>query len=152
MKGKTLRLNRVCYSCGTTKSTLDKRGFEKWNPNKDLDNRYLCHICFMHFIANPKRNGKGTKFLKFKNKYIKFSKNPRSGICSWCNKNIKKGTIKRTNLHHWFYLVIMPWACTIELCNSCHGKESWKLSGYKPRSIPHRDCRGRFIANDCGLL
>ena len=73
----------------------------------------------------------------------------RHGICQNCNKKIgdeyvnchgKKSKIKRTSVHHFAeydYNDILK--DTRELCNSCHSKETRRLS---PR-IP-RDSLGRF--------
>jgi hypothetical protein len=58
--------------------------------------------------------------LVFLRKFIILTFNPRTGYCSWCPNNIHDGSCKRTAMHHWFYLTIMPWACTEELCSSCH--------------------------------
>jgi len=45
-----------------------------------------------------------------------------TGYCSKCKNNMHDGTCKITHMHHLFYVPIMPWACRIELCASCHGK------------------------------
>ena len=41
-------------------------------------------------------------------------------------RKINYSTCKVTNSHHLFYLPIMVWACTIELCPKCHGIETVK--------------------------
>lgn len=58
---------------------------------------------------------------------------PKKGFCSWCTKNIFDKSCKRTHIHHYFYLPIMTWACTIEICARCHGIESWRLRKEKNR-------------------
>lgn len=78
------------------------------------------------------------KRITFKGKRVSLKSAPRRNRCERCGKNkgdsfidydgiIRK--IRRTSMHHWFYLIIMPWACTEELCNSCHTKERWMPRG-----------------------
>lgn len=46
--------------------------------------------------------------------------NPRTGVCMRCGKSVAQGQIKKTNMHHIAYIPIMVWACTVEVCLSCH--------------------------------
>jgi len=62
------------------------------------------------------------KRINFKGKLIGLEKEPRIGICSKCGKSVKKGEIKRTNLHHLKYDPKNPLNHTIELCVGCHNK------------------------------
>ncbi len=59
-----------------------------------------------------------TRRLKFKNKMIHVKDNPRTGFCSLCNYT---GV---THIHHIVYHDDDPLKDTIELCPSCHRKES----------------------------
>lgn len=78
-----------------------KRGHDKWHP-----------------ITNPKR-------MWFKNKSISLKENPRTGVCSLCRYQGK------THMHHTQYDKSDPLKHTIELCISCHGKESYRLGQFK---------------------
>ena len=60
---------------------------------------------------NNKNNARRIRFL---GKRFPLSFNPRKGECSEC------GDIGQTDIHHWKYIPCMPWACTEELCDSCH--------------------------------
>lgn len=69
--------------------------------------------------------------INFKGKIIRLGFVPRIGICSKCGK---KG---KTDLHHEEYDSNNILANTIELCDSCHSKETTKHR--------IRDKLGRFI-------
>lgn len=75
---------------------------------------------------NSHRNRK--RRISFLNRRFYIEKNLRIGECSRC-----KVVLKKTHLHHWFYLPIMIWACTEELCISCHAYETWRLVKKKNR-------------------
>lgn len=62
-------------------------------------------------VYNEKFNSRRIYFL---GKRIVLTWSPRNGFCSDC------GYIGKTDMHHWFYLPCMPWACAKELCESCH--------------------------------
>jgi hypothetical protein len=49
----------------------------------------------------------------------------RKDVCSECEK---KGEM---HLHHVAYIPIMPWACVLELCQSCHGSKTYGLGQSK---------------------
>lgn len=61
---------------------------------------------------NDKNNARRLRFL---GKRIVLSFIPRTGKCSKCGK---KGA---TDMHHLKYIPCIPWACTKELCDKCHG-------------------------------
>lgn len=123
--------DRKCLNCGSDKTYIHKDGRKQWHVYLD---GYLCKKCYNNLILNPKLNRINNDrwnsvsiiFLKL---HIFLSFNPRKGICSWCGKKkgekftTKKGSMGTilTHMHHWFYLPIMPWACTEEICNQCHG-------------------------------
>ena len=114
----------------------------------------MCHKCYNKYFLNPRwapindpmrinPGGKG---------HIRLDHNPRTGVCAWCGK--KKGDeyintrgktaiIKFTNIHHIAYHDD-PLKDTVELCNSCHTKESMRLR--KLNNQDNRDPKtGRFI-------
>jgi hypothetical protein len=89
--------------------------------------------------VNSKRNPlNGPKRIVIQGRRIFTGRLLRRGKCSECGKGIgdsyinkygKNAIIKQTHMHHWFYLVIMPWACTVELCASCHIKKEKRRVG-----------------------
>lgn len=133
---------RVCAACDSDKTYIrPESGRPHWFR---WDGLWLCKKCRVLYVDSPIKRQKWGKHIdpkriNFHNKIISIKYIPRKGICSRCGK--KKGdeyhgwrnkekVVERTSLHHWFYLVIMPWACTEELCYSCHTKESWRLGQY----------------------
>jgi hypothetical protein len=68
--------------------------------------------------------------MKFKDKVIHIEKNPRTGVCSLCGNKVGEG-IKRTGMHHIEYHDRNPLKDTVELCGSCHIKESMKKYGVR---------------------
>lgn len=110
--------DRKCLNCNSTKTHIYKDGRKQWHLYKD---GRLCKKCFNNLIQNPKLNKKWNGLaIRFLGIRIFLSFNPRKGYCSWCPSNIFDGTTERTHMHHWFYVRILPWACTEEICNSCH--------------------------------
>ena len=124
---------RVCAACdSTTTYTNPKTGHMQWHIH---DGYWFCHKCFEHYIHGPiyapVRNAKwnpinSVRRQLYKYKSINHKKNPRKGICELCGA-IKGINCKQTNLHHIDYHDDDPLKDTIELCASCHMKESWKL-------------------------
>jgi len=124
------------------------------NDKKKSWRRGMCHKCYNKSINNPKWNPiNGPRRINPKgNGHIYLKENPRKGVCSWCHK--KKGDeytntegkiarIKQTLIHHIKYHED-PLKDTIELCNSCHTKESIRLR--KLRNEDNRDPKtGRFL-------
>ena len=84
-----------------------------------------------------KYNAKNTpKLLCYASKQHLLTFNPRKGECEWCGK--KKGDeyidhdgklakVKVTNKHHIEYIPIFIWFATVELCKSCHVRETERL-------------------------
>lgn len=72
---------------------------------------------------------------------------PRTDKCARCGR-VKDGiNIRRTCRHHWFYLPIMRWACTEELCNSCHKSNHGPYRGKRKK---YRRNIFRFECYYCG--
>ena len=78
--------------------------------------------------------------IAYKRKYIGLGFNPRKGQCSWCGN--KKGDeyidahgkvmkTQKIDLHHIEYHDDDILATTIEICTSCHSKESARLRKLK---------------------
>ena len=64
--------------------------------------------------------------IKFCGKTIYIGFRQQTGHCTKCPRNIYDGSCKQTDMHHYFYCVIMPWACRVELCDKCHGHLSYE--------------------------
>jgi len=105
MKLSKIKDKRFCYSCQSTKTYLNQ-----WYNHSNWYCKKRNNVLF----NNPRR-------IWFKGKQIILKENPRKGICKVCRRETK------THLHHQKYDQINPLKDTIELCLSCHCKESWKL-------------------------
>lgn len=116
--------NRECYCCGSTKTWISKDGRRHWAINKDqLGNTIgvLCKLCNTRLIVNAKYNPiKSKQVINFLGKPIHLGYDPRTHVCSIC------GNSGLTHLHHEKYNESKPLDHTIELCPSCHSKETWK--------------------------
>ena len=145
MKDSRTQDKRICYVCGSEKTCHDGKGYPNWYLNPPTILR-ICQLCYMRYIvdrahkralrrkssvkSNPRR-------FRFKDKYLRLSKNPRSGVCQQCGRIGGK-----TDIHHEKYDKLNPLAYTIELCAVCHGKRTWKNMGidrlYSPRNTKHQ--------------
>ena len=137
---------RVCVKCGATTTYINTNGRQQWG---NVNGECYCSRCWDKqrlWKKLPSKRIKGKKRLTFQRKRIQLQENPRKGKCKVCGKKVgdeyvnyrgQVKRIKRTHLHHYFYVSIMPWACTIELCVPCHSRESWKAGtiGLKRREI-----------------
>ena len=63
--------------------------------------------------------------ITYKGMRIQLKFNPRTGKCKWCGREGK------TEIHHIEYHDDDPLKDTIELCKSCHGKETYRLGQIK---------------------
>lgn len=120
-------IQRVCYSCGSDKSSGD------WFFNYDINNsnfvlHVLCYDCYNHLVKTPnyaeREHAKNQFRFYYKRKEVFTDVVQRTGYCSLptCHKNIYDGSCKLTNMHHIFYDDNDPEAGRIELCPSCHAK------------------------------
>lgn len=125
-------------SCGKKEVYNGTKWKEHWYNHKTGK---ICYNHYMNIYSQPKVTAKGywktynkkrrswktrhdkDNHLLFLGKIVYLSFNPRTGYCSYCSNNILDKTAIRTNIHHLFYVPIMVWACTVELCPSCHIKE-----------------------------
>lgn len=123
---------RICYNCNSDATYIDKKGYSHWYKH---NGDYLCEKCHARLITNPKWNpihdkiygpSRNKKYnprqMMFNGKMILLKENPRKGICEWCNR---KGL---THMHHTRYDDNDPLKHTVELCPSCHAKESHRLA------------------------
>ncbi len=137
-----LENKKICAACDSETTYITKQGYEFWHNH---DGYRLCQNCYVKYVqpskskedirkSNIKTHRKWSpRRITFKGKRVLTYGVLRKGKCSKCGKKIgdeyinRKGEIdliKRTNMHHWFYLIIMPWSCTEELCVPCHRKKS----------------------------
>lgn len=134
----------VCYSCGSDSSNTNSKGVANWYLN--LPTRFvLCYRCYASLIRDANRPSGYQRHcwerqLNFKGKRLLFASRLRTGICSQCN------FVGRTDLHHTEYDESNPLAHTVELCRSCHLKESWRLGQYRFTERLRDPSSGRFLA------
>lgn len=121
---------RVCSNCNSKNTQILKNGIPNWRKH---ENKYLCHRCYNRLISNPKLN---PRRINFKGKIIYLKENPRTGKCAFClksrgdeyvNRFGEIAIIRKTDLHHLEYHDGDPLKDTVELCVSCHMKESRRL-------------------------
>ena len=114
---------KVCNRCGSDKTT-DRW----WNHDKENNGLPICRRCYNNHIRYRSPESIRKEYVRrytFKSKLIYHNEVPRKGVCSKCGA--RAGIeCKRTQLHHTDYDSDNPLAHTIELCASCHGKETWK--------------------------
>lgn len=132
LENREIEDKRFCNNCKSTKTRI--RGtWEEWRYNNGL--RYCINCYARLFVSKEKKSEQNKKRLWFNGKCIRVKNKIKLGICERCKKKIgdkfidffgKEQIIRKTDMHHWFYLIIMPWACTEELCVSCHSKIRWR--------------------------
>ena len=116
---------RQCVNCNSTTTTLRKgTKYQYWFKHKEKDG-YVCKKCYNKLYLNPRWYEKNSSRLLWwtpTGKLIRVKENPRKGVCQWCGK---KGF---TNIHHFAeYHEDDPLKDTVELCASCHTKETRRL-------------------------
>lgn len=144
MLSKTVETRTCLYFnlCKKTETYNGRKWQLIWNHYKD---GFLCRNHYSKIVSNPKQtkeykkkyNSKygyeyrnkydkirNTKLVGYKGRQIVLSFNPRKGFCNWCPNNIFNGSCKRTHKHHIEYYPIFVWFGTVEICNSCHAKET----------------------------
>lgn len=119
------RLNqRLCSNCDSnhTLVTTQKEKYPHSRWYKDGKGGWWCNKCHHKIVFTPEiRKVWNSRRMKFKDKIISLTVNPRKGICSWCGF---KGI---THMHHIQYHKDNPLKDAIELCISCHAKETRRL-------------------------
>jgi DNA-directed RNA polymerase subunit RPC12/RpoP len=134
---------RICIYCGSQTTYTDKRNNAHWY---DHDGWY-CEKCNNKLFKNPKWHPITRKRkLNFRGKWTYVGKNPRTGRCSKCGKTVgdiyinkfgKEAILKHTHMHHVQYHDDDPLKDTIELCQSCHLRETWRLQRLKVANTSH---------------
>ena len=142
------QIERRCtffYECQKSEVYNDIKWNEHWRKFND---KFICSKHYSRLISNPKRVYEDRKEkqreynkihnpitnpiyskrdLTYKDRRIQLKENPRKGYCTWCSNNIHDKSCKRTGMHHIVYVPIFVWFATIELCASCHSKETQRL-------------------------
>jgi hypothetical protein len=125
-------INRICIACDSTTTYIRSGKYSVWRKHEGY---WYCHKCFAKYITHPvyapgynKKWGpiNSIKRLVFEGKQFHLKENPRKGVCESCGA-IKGIDCKNTNIHHIEYHEEDILKDTIELCNSCHRKEHWRL-------------------------
>lgn len=123
---------RQCYSCGKTGIPPMRCYFNL--PTKLL----LCNYCYNSLFLREKKNIQRRKHRYNDRRMTVFGntlfldRDPRIGVCNWC-RAVTNIDCKRTNLHHDMnrYDLRDPLKYTIELCFSCHRKETVRLRDFQ---------------------
>ena len=130
MVGKTVDSRKCLYfnECGK-EETHNGKWKEHWYRYKD---GFICRHHFRKLIGNPKQSYEywrkyNERQIVFLGKVFYLSWNIRKGFCSWCPNNIHDNSCLQTQMHHYFYVPIMVWCCTEEICVQCHTIESERL-------------------------
>lgn len=136
--------DRICSNCGSNKTLIEiynNKSIARWYHNKDDYNKLLCCSCYWKIYPQPK-NQRRKNWNRIKNRRLDFCgitiilsfELPRE-ICEICGITRK---LKRIDRHHYFYCIIMPWACTTSICKKCHGRIS--QSKIKQKNMSNRKC------------
>ena len=129
---------RVCSNCGSNKTYLAKGKYPQWYIGGTI-----CHNC--HALLWNKNNPDRVKMNSLRRinprgkKEVVVKDNPRKGVCLWC------GFKGLTDIHHIKYHDDDPLRDTIELCRSCHMRETRRLS-----PITRDSKTGRFLSATAG--
>ena len=129
-----LTVKRICVACDSTTTYIDKNGWVMWRFH---DGDWFCNVCYQRYVAihryYPQPNRKFKPHFMFLGKPVYTKDEPRKGECNLCHKKVgdkfidyygKERILKGTDLHHIEYHKDDPLKDTVELCDSCHMKES----------------------------
>ena len=121
---------RTCLNCGSTTTRIRKpknrpNSYEHWHK---YEGGFLCTKCYDKLIHNPRDSFRNNhRRILFKDKRVHIDVDPRIGICNFCCAVVGVNC-KRTNMHHLEYHPEDPLKDAIEICPSCHFKETRKTS------------------------
>lgn len=147
MKEQNFKDKRVCVNCGSDKTYISNpknrpNTYPRWYNYKD---GRVCHKCRWKLIDGIKHTTNQIAWTPAGRRgRMRLKDIPRKGICDWCGKKIgdsyigwrnKIKTVKRTNIHHFEYHANDPLKDTVELCNSCHSKETRRLEKHSTRAV-----------------
>lgn len=123
---------RKCRVCGLEAGSLED--LYKFHKSRKQPHGYdnLCKSCQNTSFreggryANLKKNNNAKRpyetLICFKEKQILLKKNPRTNVCSICNRKYPDDLKQQTSMHHVEYHPTTPLQDTIEICASCHAK------------------------------
>lgn len=97
-----------------------RRSTQEYREHNRITHRY-------YMLTHPEKT-----LHRFKEKWRYLSKDPKIGVCNWC-RAVTPFDCNRTSLHHDEnrYNINNPLQYTIEICDSCHMKESRRLQRFK---------------------
>ena len=136
---------RKCFNCGSNQTrtafhSSDKHPYKVW---RRIKGEWHCHNCYCKLTTTPERQKqKNANRFKYKGKYVRTQEilRKRTGKCSRCPNNIFDGSCEYTQFHHiGEYVDDDPMANTVELCLSCHSKETYKTTLKKRKWHPIKD-------------
>lgn len=137
-------IGRKCAICGSDTTRADKRGYLHWIPKPDDREKHICYACWAKHYRTKRSKEKNRFYnnrlnpifqarrITFQNKRISLDSDIRVDVCNWCRAvkgqiNAQNGRlVKTTHMHHEQYDENMPAAHTIEICEYCHPKETWR--------------------------
>ena len=142
---------RVCELCGTDSSYKDYyyKGEKLEGQHLDWYSNYndyktLCGKCWRRLRQREKRKdytretwkkiwqGYTNRTLRFKKTSKIYGHDIKCGVCNYCRK-VAGIDCARTERHHEQYDKDNPLAYTIELCTSCHVKETYRFNKHTGR-------------------
>jgi hypothetical protein len=128
MKGTVTLDKRLCYACSSNETYIDREGVPRWYFNKGTD-LVLCNKCYKHLIGDYNYVRKNrSRFYTYRNKKKQAKSDVRIGVCNWCRAVVPFDT-RETHTHHDgnLYDDSNPLRYTIEICESCHPEETFRL-------------------------
>lgn len=128
---------KVCTCCDSVETYIRPNGLEQWY--NDGNGGRLCHKCYKKNIEYPDR---GYRRLRFKDRRIVLDVALRIGVCNWC-RAVVPFDCKLTHMHHERYNPDNPKEGTIEVCITCHHKETHRLqreANGEPSALEERRC------------
>lgn len=92
---------RICSNCDSNETliSINRYGYEYKRWTSDGKGGWLCNRCYNHIKYGPNRYIHNERQIQINGKRISLKYNPRIGICSKCNKSVKKGEIEFTCMY-----------------------------------------------------
>lgn len=132
------RAQHTCFACGMNKTFINNKGRQEWRLNHDVDGNALCFRCYQTLLGPPPTPENKKKYnarrLATNGHIFYIGWMQRIGICNFCCAVAGINCV-RTHWHHERgFFIIFPWFGVVELCGSCHSKESHRLSEVPPKN------------------
>jgi hypothetical protein len=127
---QSITLLQKCIICGLEAHSLEDLDLFTKDNRKVTGHVNLCKACCRARWRTPKylaiRNRANAKNhpmrLKFKGNLLNLRENPRTNICSQCDRKYPEELKIQTSMHHLVYDESNPIAHTLELCAGCHAR------------------------------